>query len=203
MCDVQDWDRAAATFDEQPDHGLRDPVVLRTWTEFLKTCLPAQRAPILDVGCGTGSLSIVLSGLGHDVTGIDSSPAMISQAQAKAAAGGHNIDYQVMDAAQPGLAPAQFDAIVCRHVLWALPDTAHVLARWVGLLRAKGRLVIIEGRWGTGAGLAARQIVESLPPALTHVSVRDLSLQSQFWGGAVADERYAIIGELLRPLLTL
>ncbi|MGB4872206.1 MAG: class I SAM-dependent methyltransferase, partial [Candidatus Promineifilaceae bacterium] len=42
-------------------------------------------AAILDIGCGTGSLSAVLAGLGHQVTGIDLSPVMISIAQTKAA----------------------------------------------------------------------------------------------------------------------
>ncbi len=30
----QYWDDLAPTFDEEPDHGLRDPVVLQKWTEF-------------------------------------------------------------------------------------------------------------------------------------------------------------------------
>lgn len=199
--DTQDWDHAAATFDDQPDHGLRDPAVRRAWSDFLGTCLPQPRAAILDVGCGTGSLSIVLSQLGHAVTGIDFSPEMIARARAKAAAGAHPIEFHVMDAADPRFPPAQFDAIVCRHVLWALPDTAQVLKRWAGLLRANGRLVLIEGRWHMGAsgsaaphaGLAAQQIVEALPPTLTDVSVHDLSQRPEFWGGPVADERYAIV----------
>src|SRR5439155_12418939 len=121
-------------------------------------------AAILDIGCGTGSLSLLMAEMGHTVTGFDLSPAMITQARAKAAAAGLAIDFQVMDAAAPSLAPDQFDALVCRHVLWALPRPAEVLRGWTALLRPGGRLVMIEGRWGTGAGLAPAEILSILPP---------------------------------------
>jgi len=67
-------ERAAETFDDQPDHGLRDPRVLAAWTGLLNDWLPAGKSNVLDAGCGTGSLSLVLAGLGHQVSGIDISP---------------------------------------------------------------------------------------------------------------------------------
>src|SRR5204863_8264021 len=82
----QIWNSAAASFDSQPDHGLHDPVLLRAWTKLLRISLPSTRGTVLDIGCGTGSLSVVLAGLGYEVTGIDLSPEMISLANAKALA---------------------------------------------------------------------------------------------------------------------
>ncbi|MBK7915430.1 MAG: methyltransferase domain-containing protein [Chloroflexi bacterium] len=70
----QYWDNVAPFFDDEPDHGLRDPIVLDAWTHLLRASLPYTEAAILDIGCGTGSLSAVLAGLGHQVTGIDLSP---------------------------------------------------------------------------------------------------------------------------------
>jgi len=157
----------------------------------------AGPAAILDIGCGTGSLSIVMAGLGHDVSGIDLSPGMIAQARAKAAAAGLTIQFREMDAGDLSLAPGQFDAVVCRHLLWALPEPAEVLRRWVALLRPGGRLVLIEGRWGNGAGLAASEILAALPPALTPHPVRDLSQQPQLWGRQVADQRYVVVADLV------
>ena len=29
------WDEAAATFDSEPDHGLRDPVTYAAWRDLL------------------------------------------------------------------------------------------------------------------------------------------------------------------------
>jgi len=50
---------------------------------FAKLC---QRKPksILDVGCGTGSHSVILSKRGYNVTGIDISKTMIKKAKEKA-----------------------------------------------------------------------------------------------------------------------
>jgi 2-polyprenyl-3-methyl-5-hydroxy-6-metoxy-1,4-benzoquinol methylase len=196
----QMWDAAAASFDNEPDHGLRDPVVRETWTQLLETFLPAPPATVLDAGCGTGSLSVILAGLGHQVVGIDLSPAMISRAKVKATALGHAIPFHVMDAAAPWLLPHQFDVIICRHLLWALPDPRAVLLRWADLLKENGRLALIEGHWQTGAGLRAQQVVEALPVSLLPISLQNLSDRSDLWGGAVTDERYALIAEL-RPAI--
>lgn len=45
-------------------------------------------ARVLDLGCGTGSHSLVLAGNGYDVTGVDRSEAMLAVAREKAAAKG-------------------------------------------------------------------------------------------------------------------
>ena len=191
----QYWDAEAATFDHETDHGLRDPVVREAWTNLLAQSLPHPPASILDIGCGTGSLSIVLASLGFDVTGADFSEAMIAQAQAKATATEQPVSFQVMDAFEPDFLPSQFDLIVCRHVLWMSPDPARTLRLWAALLEPKGRLVLIEGFWHTGAGLHAHQIVDALPSSFTSVQITDLSGRAEFWGGEVSDERYILVAK--------
>ncbi|MEM1483374.1 class I SAM-dependent methyltransferase [Oscillospiraceae bacterium PP1C4] len=42
---------------------------------------------LLDLACGTGSLSVALSGLGYDVIGVDGSADMLSEAVSKGSAG--------------------------------------------------------------------------------------------------------------------
>ena len=190
------WDDLASTFDNEPDHGLRDPAIPEAWTELLKSWLPSTNATILDIGCGTGSLSIVLPGVGHKITGIDLSPSMISLAQAKAATHGLQIEFNVMDAAFPQLSSQHFDVIICRHLLWALPEPKQVLQRWIEFLKQNGRLVLIEGFWVTGAGLHAKEIIEMLPSSLINVSVQNLSDNPNYWGGTVTDERYAIVADI-------
>jgi len=190
------WDAAAATFDDEPDHGLRDLIVRTAWTRLLQMQLPSNQSTILDIGCGTGSLSMVSAGLGHKVSGIDLSPAMIKLAQAKAAAQGYQIHFQVMDAAFPKFAPQQFDVVMCRHILWALPEPKQVLQRWAEFLKPKGRLILIEGYWWTGSGLHAKDITAMLPSVFTNISVRDLSKDTDLWGGSVTDERYVISADL-------
>lgn len=190
------WNDQASSFDDEPDHGLRDPIVLEAWTTLLKKWLPSTPAKVFDIGCGTGSLSVVLSGFGHIVTGIDFSPAMIALAQAKAATHGHQIKFEVMDAAFPQFSAQQFDVIVCRHLLWALPEPEQVLQRWLKLLKQNGRLFLVEGYWNTGAGIHTNELTAMLPSSFINVTVQNLSDDPNFWGGAVADERYAIIADL-------
>ena len=187
------WDEESTTFDQQPDHGLHDPKIRAAWTKLLEGWLPAPRSQILDIGCGTGTMSILLAGLGHQVTGIDLSPKMIALAQEKAAANGQGITFHVMDAAYPQLPSGHFDAFVCRHLLWAFPDISQVLQRWVDLLKPGGRLILIEGYWHGDSGLHAEEILNALPATSTDISIQNLSDQPVYWGGPVNDERYAIL----------
>jgi SAM-dependent methyltransferase len=189
------WDRASADFDEEPDHGMRDPHIRDAWRNQIRRWLlygsPAGLS-VLDIGCGTGSLSVLLSSRGHDVTGLDISPAMLTLAREKSTAAGFCIPFHVMDAANPSFGPRRFDVIICRHVLWTLPDLALVLRRWADLLKPGGELVLVEGYWFTDAGLRCAEVVEALPPSLTLISTENLTDRTDLWGKAVSDERYAV-----------
>ena len=191
----QFWDNEAATFDNEPDHGLRDPVVREVWRDLLVKSLPSPPASVLDIGCGTGSVSLLLAELAYEVTGVDLSEAMIACAKTKAEAAGYSVAFRVMDAFNPGFSPQQFDVIVCRHLLWALPEPALALQRWSRMLVPGGRLVLIEGCWNTGAGLPSRQIIEALPSTLTMRKFENLSGHLSLWGGEVTDERYIVIAD--------
>lgn len=186
------WDDLVAAFDDEPDHGLRDPAVRAAWLARLAIWLPSSRATVLDVGCGTGTLSILLAALGYVVIGTDWSAAMLARAATKTRASGQQAGFAIMDAAHPAFSTSCFDVVLCRHVLWALPQPAVVLQRWANLLKPGGRLVLIEGYWSAG-GLHAEEVVAALPPVLTNVTVDQLSGEPQLWGGPVNDERYAVI----------
>ena len=181
----QYWDKEADRFDDEPDHGLHDPVVRNAWKNLLVNWLPSHPGSVLDIGCGTGSLSVLMAELGHEVTGIDLSPAMIARAKAKAEAANYSISFQIMDASNPEFPAQQFKAIVCRHLLWALPERARVLQRWSNLLVPNGRLLLIEGYWNNNGGLHAEQIVEALPSSCSRIIVKNLSDYAHLWGGAV------------------
>lgn len=183
------WDAEAPTFDDEPDHGLRDPATRAAWRDLLRGVLPAAPARVADLGCGTGTLSLLLAEEGHRVDGVDLSPAMVELARAKA---GDRCTVVVGDAADPPLARAAYDVVLCRHVLWALPDPAAALHRWVDLLVPGGRLVLVEGSWHTGAGLTADETVALLEAVGRTATVRHLT-EATWWGRAVDDERYLVV----------
>jgi SAM-dependent methyltransferase len=73
-------------------------------------------SPILDLGCGSGDLSIYLAQLGYQVVGIDFVEMAIANARKKLAALPPEVvqflDFQVADALQPSILHRQFGAVV-------------------------------------------------------------------------------------------
>jgi SAM-dependent methyltransferase len=188
-----DWDAAAAAFDEEPDHGLRDPEVRAAWARRLRDWLPQRPCDLLDLGCGTGSLSLLAAEQGHRVTGVDLSPAMIGLARSKLA--GRDAVFLVGDAAAPPVGEQRFDTVLVRHVLWTLPDPGRALRHWRDLLRPGGRLVLVEGVWGTVSpvGIPVDRLTALLAPLTGPARVERLSGDARLWGRAVEDERYAVV----------
>ena len=190
------WDAEAPAFDEAPDHGLLDPEVRAVWRELLLTVLPPAPADVVDLGCGTATLALLLAEEGYALDALDFSPAMVRLASAKVGGAPGRVRELVTvregDAADPGLAPASVDVVLCRHVLWALPDPALAVRRWVGALRPGGRVVLVEGDWSTGAGLTARRCAEIVGESCSRVEVRHLP-DRRLWGREITDERYVVV----------
>ncbi|GAB3171713.1 class I SAM-dependent methyltransferase [Streptomyces incanus] len=188
-----DWDTRAADFDEEPDHGLRDPRVREAWAGRLRSWLPERASDVLDLGCGTGSLSLLAAEQGHRVTGVDRSPAMVRLAREKLA--GRDAVFLVGDAAAPPTGERRYDVVLVRHVLWTLPDPGRALRHWRGLLRPGGRLVLVEGVWGTVSpvGIPADLLTALLAPLGGRTSVERLSDDAALWGRDVDDERYTVV----------
>jgi SAM-dependent methyltransferase len=139
------WDEDAAVYDASPSHYPQRPQEQAAWAAALRRLLPPPPATVLDIGAGTGFLSLLLAGQGYDVTAADLSPGMLARLRAKAAERGLSIRAVEADALDPP--PGDFDAVVERHLLWTLPDPAAALAAWRQVAPG-GRLVLIEGSWG-------------------------------------------------------
>ncbi|MEV8020966.1 methyltransferase domain-containing protein [Streptomyces sp. NPDC086554] len=189
-----DWDAEAATFDDEPDHGLRDVVVREAWAGRLRDWLPETAGDVLDLGCGTGSLSLIAAESGHRVTAVDLSPRMTERAREKLA--GHGAEVLLGDAASPPVGGRRFDVVLARHVLWMLPDPEATLRHWCSLLRPGGRLILIEGVWGTTSpsGIPAPPPDRGTdtpggPPALGAPLGRRTPLGQRGGGRAVRDRR--------------
>jgi ubiquinone/menaquinone biosynthesis C-methylase UbiE len=85
------------------------------WIVYLRNLLDERKARprhVLDLACGTGNVSELLTQEGYKVTGVDIAPGMIAQARRKADLKGLAIDYHVQDAALLELPGQRFDLCV-------------------------------------------------------------------------------------------
>jgi len=148
------WDWRASTFDDETGHGLFSDEQRQAWLDLLARL--AGRAPrrVLDVGCGTGFLTLMLAELGHVVTAIDLSPQMIDRARRKAEQASLQIDFRTGDAVAIDCADKTYELVVARHLIWTLPDPQRGVAEWLRVLRPGGRLILIEGKWADNEAVA-------------------------------------------------
>ena len=187
------WDAEAQGFDEAADHGLTDPDIRGAWRDLLLPLIDGRGRQVADLGCGTGTLSVLLAREGgHVIRGVDFSPEMIRRAREKARTVVPAPTFTLGDAAEPVLPRGTFDAVVSRHVLWAMPDPAAALTNWLNLLTPTGVLILIEGRWHTGAGLTAAESLALVRHHRDDVELRMLD-DASYWGAPISDERYVII----------
>ena len=194
------WDGQAEDFDREADHGLLDPGVRRAWAELILPLIPVPGSDVADLGCGTGSLSMLLAEAGHRVRGLDLSARMVDAARAKAARAAEAavgrppvaVEFLQGDASEPPYAPSDCDVVVARHVLWALPNPGAALGRWTRLLRGPGTMVLVEGLWGAGAGIPPAECRELVLRHRHDAEVVPLT-DPALWGKEISDERYLIL----------
>ncbi len=139
------WDADAATYDATPSHAISDVLESAAWRQALREALPEAPARVLDAGAGTGALSLLAAELGHDVTALDLSAAMLARAQGKASERSleERMRFVVGSVGEPPDGP--FDAVMERHVLWTVPDPVAALRAWHDVAT---RVVLVAGRWG-------------------------------------------------------
>ncbi len=141
---AQTWDHGVADYDDLIGHGWLSRAEADSWKATLHAFLPPSPADILEVGAGTGVISVLLAELGHRLTAIDLSRGMLNQARAKAIKRGLSATFEIADAEAPPFRDGSFDAVFGRHILWTLPDPARALGEWRRVLRPYGRLMMVD-----------------------------------------------------------
>jgi ubiquinone/menaquinone biosynthesis C-methylase UbiE len=169
------WDRRAATYDDAPRHGLLYADEWRAWRRLLGALLGdaahsgIRPRRVLDVGTGTGVVALLAAELGHDVTGVDLSEAMLARARSKGAASGLAVDWRVADAEALPPDLVGYDVVIARHVLWTLLHPDRAIDAWRDAARPGGLVIVIEGLTRTGPPPvdAARRLAARLGTWLT------------------------------------
>lgn len=100
--------------------------------------------PVLDAGCGTGELALLLATRGRQVLGFDLAEAAIAAARAKAQHRGLSVDFQVADAAEVGALPIRPGTVLDSGLLHSLDEqTAAAYADGLAGICAPGALVCV------------------------------------------------------------
>ncbi|HVL58473.1 MAG TPA: methyltransferase domain-containing protein [Burkholderiaceae bacterium] len=109
---------------------------------------------LLDVGCGHGAAVPRLAeriGSGGRIVGIDSSRAMIAEAQRRFDPARWPVEFHCADAVRLPFGDAAFDATRCDRVLMFVRDPSRAVAEMLRVTRPDGRVVATEGDIGTHA----------------------------------------------------
>ena len=146
------WSSIATEYEAHPGNvPAPDSAEYEAWVEAIRNTLPPAPADVLDIATGTGFVALIAAGLGHRVTGIDLSSAMLEEARSEAARRRLGVTFVESDAVEPNLPEASFDAIISRHFIWTLREPVRAFGNWLALLRPGGRVVAIDGFWFEGA----------------------------------------------------
>jgi ubiquinone/menaquinone biosynthesis C-methylase UbiE len=109
----------------------------------------ANHQPCLEIGVGTGRMALPLFERGIRMSGVDLSPAMLSELRRKA---GGRSPFPVArgDAVHLPFGDGTFGAGLAVHVLHLIPAWREVLTELSRVVRRPGLLLIDLGGWGTG-----------------------------------------------------
>lgn len=106
--------------------------------EYFDACIRKAgggKGILLDLGCGTGSLSMVMDELGYDVIGVDGSYEMLGEAMEKRAEAGRDILYLAQDM-------TELDLFGTVGAVVSSLDSLNHLTRYADFDRAVGRAAL-------------------------------------------------------------
>ncbi len=133
------WDRMADQYDRNTEKTYRSAYqesIDRTARQLSKS------DRVLEIGCGTGIISLGISGHALSVTGVDISPRMIEMAKAKALSEKiTNVDFQTYDGYSLPFGDNSFDRVLLFNLLHIVKEPDSILKESRRLLKPGGLLV--------------------------------------------------------------
>ncbi|AGB21956.1 methyltransferase family protein [Mycobacterium sp. JS623] len=148
---------------------------------------------VLDIGCGTGEHTIMLTRLGYDVVGIDFAPQAVEQARANAAEKGVDARFEVADAMNLGAEPG-YQTIVDSALFHIFDDADRV--RYVSSLHTAlrpGGLVHVLALSDAGRGFGPQVSEAEIREAFGDGWVLE-ALDTTTYRGVVQDAQADAIG---------
>lgn len=116
---------------------------------LVERLLPARKQRILDIGCGTGFLSLELARDGHEVLGLDVDKSLVKVAQRTMKTDPHrskrgSLDYEVSDFSTWDNQGKVFDVVIFSRSLHHIPKPGRALDKARQILSPTGRIICLD-----------------------------------------------------------
>jgi 2-polyprenyl-3-methyl-5-hydroxy-6-metoxy-1,4-benzoquinol methylase len=158
------WSGRVASWDQHGSAGLAAVTMA-----VLEAADVEPDAQVVDLGCGTGQISLPLATRGARVLAVDVSPAMVRRLESQARGhGAESLDGLVMPIEELVLPARSVDLVVSSYALHHLRDAdkARLVSAAFSWLRPGGRLMLADMMFGRGGSRADRAIIRSKVAAL-------------------------------------
>ena len=145
------------------------------WLREIERLLPEkEHLRILDVGTGTGFFAVLLAQAGHQVEGIDLTPAMLEEARSLAAQRNLDIVFREMDAQALSYAEESFDVVLSRNLTWTLPEPEKAYREWFRVLKPGGWLLNFDADYAANVRSHSMQNCKVAPDSpYGHIGMTD------------------------------
>ncbi|WP_050741348.1 class I SAM-dependent methyltransferase [Acetobacterium bakii] len=131
------WNTNAGRYNE--NHGKNEN--MEQWTAEIKALLGDDLTKkVLDVGTGTGFVSLIEASIGYQTTGLDLSVGMLDFAKKDAETRGLEMNFIKSCVEDIPYADASFDIITNKSLMWTLTDPLKAVSEWRRLLIPDGKL---------------------------------------------------------------
>ena len=141
------WDYRADDYSKRSLEELNN-FKRNAWIKVLSDNVPKKgRLKVLDVGTGPGFLAIIMALEGHDVTAVDISENMLTNAKSNAMREGVKVNFVRTQGVNLPFEDGDFDLVISRHVLWNLEYPERAMREWKRVLNSNGRLIYFDANW--------------------------------------------------------
>lgn len=116
------------------------------WKEKMSGLLKdAPEGRVLDIGCGPGIFTIILSELGYGVTAFDFSAEMLAEAKKNAESYDVKAEFMQGDAQNLPFEDGSFAVVVSRNLTWNLEQPERAYREWLRVLKPGGIIINCDG----------------------------------------------------------
>lgn len=142
------WNLRARGYSMSVVDELQSSVICNSWLSKIERHVKLKKGmKVLDVGCGCGFFTVLLSRKGLEVTGIDYTEGMLAKANENLQKEGLTAELLKMDAQSIDFPDNVFDLVITRNLMWNLEQPDKAYQEWMRVLKEEGTLLNFDGNY--------------------------------------------------------